>query len=123
MKELGFPVPSVHPLLTGQSKIRLNDFSLGLNISSNLAKEDAEIAATSQTIIDHILTNVHDTVLTPGVFSYKLADHYPIFCKVSTSVCHTIKNDVTYTFRNHQAVDGQNFRNDLETALFSLTCD
>ena len=26
-------------------------------------------------------------------------------------------------FRNHQTVEGQNFRNDLETGLFPLTCD
>ena len=38
-----------------------------------------------------------------------------------TSVRQTTKNDDTYTFRNLQAVDGQNFRNDLETSLFPLT--
>ena len=89
----------------------------------NLITNPARVTTTSQTIIDHISTNVHDSVLTPGVFFYKLADRYPIFCKVSTFVCHTTKNDDTYTFRNQQAVDGQNFRNNLETALFSLTCD
>ena len=68
------------------------------------------------------MINVHDSVLAPGVFSYTLADHYPIFCIVSISVCQSTKNDNTYTFRNHQAIEGQNFRNDLETALFPLTC-
>ena len=38
-----------------------------------------------------------------------------------TFVRQTTKNDDTYTFRNLQAVDGQNFCNDLETSLFSLT--
>ena len=61
--------------------------------------------------------------MTPSVFSCKLANHCPIFGKVSTSVCQSTKNDDTYTFRNHQAIDGQNFRDDLETALFSLTYD
>ena len=31
------------------------------------------------------------------------------------------KNDDSYMFRNHETVDGQNFRNDLETALIPLT--
>ena len=47
--------------------------------SSLITNPATRATTTSQTIIDHILTNVHDSVLTPGVFFYKLADHYPNF--------------------------------------------
>ena len=74
-----------------------NDYlnAIKSNGFSSLITNPTRVTTTSQTIIDHILTNVHDSVLTPGVFSYKLADHYLIFCKVSTSVCHTTKNGDT----------------------------
>ena len=39
--------------------------------------------ADSQTIIDHILTNDNESVITPGVFLYKLADHYAIYCSIT----------------------------------------
>ena len=48
---------------------------------SNLITKSTRVTATSQTTIDHILSNDYDSVLTPGVFSFKLADHYPIFFK------------------------------------------
>ena len=40
---------------------------------------------SSQTVIDHILTNDSVSTLTPGVIRYKLADHYPTFCVISDS--------------------------------------
>ena len=40
---------------------------------------------SSQTVIDHILTNDSVSTLTPGVIRYKLADHYPTFCIISNS--------------------------------------
>ena len=78
-----------------------NDYlnTIKSNGFSSLITNPTRVTTTSQTIIDHILTNVHDSVLTPGVFYYKLADHYPIFCKVSTSVGHTTKNDDSYMQR------------------------
>ena len=40
---------------------------------------------SSQTVIDHILTNDSVSTLTPDVIRYKLADHNPTFCIISNS--------------------------------------
>ena len=81
------------------------------------------ITATSQTTIHHILANDYDSVLTPGVFSFKLADHYPIFCKISTPIDKSNNRECMSMFRNNQAVDGTKFRDDLEAAHIPLTYD
>ena len=90
---------------------------------SNLITKPTRVTATSQTTIDHILSNDYDSALTPGVFSYKLADHYPIVCKISTPVDKSNNRDGMFMFRNNQAVDGTKFRDDLEAALIPLTYD
>ena len=112
-------------LSSNHHSISQNDYlnTMKSNAFSSLITNPTRVTATFQNIIDHISTNVHDSVLMPVVFSYTLADHYPIFCKVSISVRQTTKIDHTYKFQNHQAVDCQNFHNDLETALFPLNCD
>ena len=56
------------------------------NEFSNLITKPTRVTATPQTTIDHNLSNDYDSVLTPGVFSFKLADYYPSFCKISTPI-------------------------------------
>ena len=46
---------------------------------SSLSTNPTRVTTTSQTIIDQILIDVHDSGLTPGVFSCKFADPYQIF--------------------------------------------
>ena len=58
--------------------------------------------------------------MTPGVLSYKISDHYPIYCAIKN-----INNKPTsafnkYSFGNTKNIDGNNFRNDLETVLAPL---
>ena len=53
---------------------------------SDLITKPTRVTATSRTTIDYILSNNYDSVLTPGVFSFKLADYYPMFCKISTPI-------------------------------------
>ena len=93
MGDINVDLSSNHHSLSQNDYLR----TIKSNGFSTLITNPTRVTTTSQTIIDHILINVHDSVLTPGVFSNKLADHYLIFCKVSTSVCHTTKNDDTYT--------------------------
>ena len=72
-------------------------------------------------INDHILTDDNESITTPGVLSYKISDHYPIYCAIKN-----INNNKPtsafnkYSFRNTKNIDGNNFRNDLETALAPL---
>ena len=80
---------------------------------SNLIAKSKHVTATSQVTTDHILSNDCDSVLTPGVFSFKLADHYPIFCTISSPIDKSNNNEGIFMFRNNQAVDGKKFRDDL----------
>ena len=82
------------------------------------------MTAGSQTIIDYLLTNDTESAITPGVFLYKLADHYAIYCSISSyNFKHTKKRGSTYTFRNIHSVDGNKFRNDLESSLMPMMYD
>ena len=79
------------------------------------------MTSTTQTIIDHNLTNDNESIMTPGVLSYKISDHYPTYCAIKN-----INNNKPtsafnkYSFRNTKNIDGNNFRNDPETALAPL---
>ena len=80
------------------------------NVFSSLITQPTRVTAGSQMIIDHLLTNDTESVITPGVFLYKLADHYASYCSISSyNVKHTKNRKSTYTFRNihSDAVDGK----------------
>ena len=82
------------------------------------------MTAGSQTIIDHLLTNDTESVITPGVFLYKLADHYALYCSISSYNFKCTKNrENMYSFRNIHSVDGNKFRNDLESSLMPMMYD
>ena len=91
------------------------------NAFCNLITKPTRVTSTTQTIIDHILTNDNESIMTPGVLSYKVSDHYPIYCAIKN-----INNNKPtsafnkYSFCNTKNIDGNNFRNDLETALAPL---
>ena len=46
---------------------------------AQLINEPTRTTATSQTIIDHIITNKPDCILDCGVFPYGISDHDIIF--------------------------------------------
>ena len=94
------------------------------NVFSSLFTQPTRVTAGSQTIIDHLLTNDTESAITPGVFLYKLADHYAIYCSISSyNFKHTKNRESTYTFRNIHSVDGNKFRNDLEFSLMPMMYD
>ena len=63
--------------------------------------------------------------LTPGVISYKISDHFPIFCTVSNPgfTKSSYPRIDSYTFRNIKTVDGILFRKNLEQSLTPLVFD
>ena len=78
----------------------------------------------SPAIIDYLLINYNESVVTPGVFLYKLADHYAIYCSISSfNFKHTKNRESMYTFRDIHSVDGNKFRNDLESSLMPMMYD
>ena len=65
----------------------LADYSHVIQCSAflSLIDQPTRITPSSQTVIDHILTNDSVSTLTTGVIRCKLADHYPTFCIISNS--------------------------------------
>ena len=75
------------------------------------------IASSSQTTIDHIVTNIAKDEITPGILKFHISDHLPIFCSIS-SLSYTpsiIKTNTTY--RNISNVEEVVFRHDLHHTL------
>ena len=108
----------------------LGDMNLGLN-SNNLFSSALEylrmlqihayfskvtnptrVTATSQTCIDHILTNDSRSSTKPGVFFYKISYHSPIFLTVSNSIRNKVIANHNYFYRNINAINAVNFRTD-----------
>ena len=64
------------------------------NAFSSLITQPTRVTADLQTIIDHILTSDNESVITQGVFLYKLADHYTIYWSITNP---KFKNTVLIT--------------------------
>ena len=91
------------------------------NAFCNLITKPTRVTSTTQTIIDHILTNDNESIMTPGVLSYKISDHYPTYCAIKNINNNKPTGALNkYSFRNTKNIDGNNFRNNLETALATL---
>ena len=75
------------------------------------------ITKLSQTSIDHLITNVNGTIITPGVLQYSTSDHLPIFC-IASSVKHKnpFKN-LTHYYLNINNLNGDVYRDDLYDTL------
>ena len=53
------------------------------NVFSNLITKPTRVTSTSQTSIDHILTNDSKSSIKPGVFHYTISDHFLIVCEIT----------------------------------------
>ena len=93
------------------------------NAFCNLITLPTRVTPDSETIIDHILTNVTDTVITPGVLHYKISDHYPIYCLISIPTLKNCQKRDTYSYRNLKLFDGSKFCEDLEISLTPLVSE
>ena len=92
---------------------------LRTNVFMNLINKSTR-KTSSQTTIDHILTNDNKSSISHGVFHFSISDHYPIFCLISYNKFKVPKSNSVYSFRNIKSVDEEEFRNDLESALSPL---
>ena len=100
----------------------VSDYNLLLqsNFFFSLITKPTRVTYSSKTIIDHVLTNDTDSILTPGILTYSISDHYPIFCTISNPTFKTTKKNMTYSFRNIALVNGDKFRSDLYSVLLPL---
>ena len=48
------------------------------NAFCNLITKPTRVTPTTQTIIDHILPNDSESIITPGMLLYKISVHYSI---------------------------------------------
>ena len=76
------------------------DYNLLLqsNFFFSLITKPTRVSNSSKTTIDHVLTNDTDSIRTPGVLTYSISDHYPIFCTISNPTFKTTKKNMTYSF-------------------------
>ena len=96
------------------------------NAFLSLIDQPTRITPSSQTVIDHILTNDSVSTLTPRVIRYKLADHYSTFCIISNFKYP--RKESLFNFCKLASVNQNNFCNDIFSSLsplhdrFTLAC-
>ena len=89
----------------------------------SLITKPTRVTVSSQTVIDHILTNDCRSLIKPGVFSYKISDHSPIFVSITHSNLNKTNSNSKYFYRNINSINCDNFRTDLESALNPILFD
>ena len=90
------------------------------NAFASLITKPTRVTSHSQTIIDHILTNDFDSIISPGVLTYSISDHSFIFCTILTDQEHCSKPTKPIEFRSLKSVDRVTFIEDLNSALDPL---
>ena len=90
------------------------------NSCINLITKPTQVTSSTQTIIDHILTNDNESNITPGIFDYVVSDHSSI-CKIFRSKLQTQNIEGKFTFRNTKHADGNQSRNDSENNVIPIT--
>ena len=84
---------------------------------SNLFMNLTYATSTSQTTIDHILSNDGEFILTCDVFNYVISDNFAICCNIQNSNFSVITPTKKHTFQNIHSTDRTLFCNDLELSL------
>ena len=90
------------------------------NAFFNLVSIPTRVTPNSQTIIDHILTNDSESILTPGVILYKISDHNAISCNIASPRFNNSKTNSSFMFRNTKSINRENFYKDLDSSLAPL---
>ena len=75
------------------------------------------ITKLSQTSIDHLITNVNGTIITPDVLQFSIFDHLPIFCTASSAKHKNPFKNSTHYYRNIKNLNGDVYRDDLYDTL------
>ena len=89
----------------------------------SLITKPTRVTVSSQTVIDHLLTNDCRSLITPSVSSYEISDHSPIFVSITHSNLNKTNSNAKYFYRNINSINGDNFRTDLESALNPISFD
>ena len=75
------------------------------------------VTVTSQTLINHIFTNITARTVTSGIYQYDITDHFPIFCQIHNNAPkHKMFNKRGF-YRDYAAVSQTLFEEDVK-AIF-----
>ena len=89
---------------------------LGFGLFPVIAKP-TRVTVTSQTLVDHIFTNITARTVTSSFCQYDITDHFPIFCQIHNNVPkHKIINQRGF-YRDYAAVSQTLFEEDIN-AIF-----
>ena len=78
------------------------------------------VTDTTATIIDHIITNVMNHEILPGVIgTSEVNDHYPVFCQVHNIMLPRKNNNFIGYYKDKSKFDSDAFNYDLFSALDS----
>ena len=92
---------------------------LGFRLFPVIAKptKPTWVTVTSQTLIDHIFTNITARTVTSSIYQYDTTDHFPIFCQIHNNAPkHKIFNKRGF-YRDYAAVCQTLFEEDIN-AIF-----
>ena len=87
--------------------------SLGLN---NAICLPTRVTETSETVLDHVITNTNLEMMQAGVLTEEISDHYPVFCVTRGSV-KKIPSEFQIPTRKFANSKKQAFIDDLQTRL------
>ena len=74
------------------------------------------VTTTSSTLLDHIITNNMDQVISPAMIETDITDHYPIFCTVNKPRHSTFKFTKKFC-RDKSSFSADSYRNNLQADL------
>ena len=99
------------------------DTFLNLILSSGLyplIDKPTRVTRDSATLIDNIMTNVLDNKINYGIFVNDISDHFPIFSVTYfPSFKNSSDNEESYTFREINSINIENFCNALQISNWS----
>ena len=81
-----------------------------------LITEPTRVTVSSQTTIDHIISNEAHFKVQPAVLQCKITDHHAILCSISEFAPNAPKKFIQNYF-DHKTFDADKFCNNLEISL------
>ena len=82
--------------------------------------KSTRVTDTTATIVDHIIANVKNHEILPGVIeTSEVSDHYPVFCQVHNTTLPRKNNIFIGYYRDKPKFDCDAFNCDLFSALDS----
>ena len=87
----------------------------------SLINKPTRLTTSTATIIDQIWSNDYSNLIQSGILCMSISDHFPVFSVFSLKNSNpNSKKIITHSFREYNNLNIDNFRNDLENAVWDL---